>query len=167
MSLLDAVDRHRIGEALQRERVDDGGADLRLIHGEPGGGGEIDLVGWSDRLDAGREDDGIAYKRAFLVQHITERDHDAHGEPVVGLVRLGEPQLFLHSHRRQCRRGHTWKYEPEPVALWLDDAAVVSGRVTAQELAVLDEQRMQIRLGKRAEPHRRTADIGLHDGRRP
>jgi hypothetical protein len=39
--------------------------------------------------------------------------------------------------------------------------------VTAQELAVLDEQRMQIRLGERAEPRRRTADIGLHNDRRP
>jgi hypothetical protein len=41
------------------------------------------------------------------------------------------------------------KYQPEPVALWLDDAAVVSDRMTAQELAVLDEERMQLRLGQR------------------
>ena len=75
-----------------------------------------------------------------------------------------EPRVFLH---RQRRRGHARKREPEPITLRLDDATIISGGVTGQELTMLGEHRLQVCLGKRAEPHRRAADVGLHDDRRP
>ena len=58
--LLDTVDRHRCGNPLKRERVHQGGTDLRLVHGELRRSGEIDRVGWGDLLDTGREDDRVA-----------------------------------------------------------------------------------------------------------
>src|SRR5205823_9468518 len=99
-------------------------------------GGEIDLVGRRDRLDAGSENDGIPDQGTFLVQDVTERDHDAHSEAVVALVRLGKPELLLHGHRGQAGGRHTREYQPEPVALRLHDTTIVSKRVATQELAV-------------------------------
>jgi hypothetical protein len=97
--LFNPIDRDQPGEPLQGERVDERGTDFRLVHGEPSGGRQVDLVRRGEGFDARREDDGIADERAVLVQHVAERDDDAHGQPPVALAPLGKAQLFLHGHR--------------------------------------------------------------------
>jgi hypothetical protein len=56
---LDAIHRHRIGEALEGEAVDEGRAHFGLVHGKPSGGRHVDLVGWGDGLYAGGEHDSV------------------------------------------------------------------------------------------------------------
>jgi len=115
------------------------GANLRLVHGEPGGGRQVDLFGWGEGFDARREDYGIADERAFLVYHVAERDDDAHGQPPVTPGRLGKAQLLLHGHRGQRSRRHAREGEPEPITFRLNDAAVVRRGQTGNELAMLGQ----------------------------
>lgn len=137
--LFNPVDRDQPSEPLQGERVDERGADLRLVHGEPGGGRQVDLVRWDEGFDARREDYGIADERAFLVQHVAERDDDAHGQPPVPFAPLGKAQLLLHGHRGQRSRRHAREREPEPITFGLNDAAVVHRGQTGNKVAMLGQ----------------------------
>jgi hypothetical protein len=137
--LFDPVHRDRPGEPLQVERVDEPCADFRLVHSEPGGSGQVDLVRWGEGFDARREDNGVADEGAFLMQHVAERDDDTHGQPPVTLGRLGKAQLLLHGHRGQRPRRHAREGDPEPIAFRLDDVAVVRRCQTANELAMLGQ----------------------------
>jgi hypothetical protein len=74
-----------------------------------------------------------------------------HGEALVSLVRLRKPQLLLHAHRDQRRRGHAGEDHPEPVPLRLDDAAVVCRSQAGHELLVLGQQGAQVGLERRVD----------------
>jgi len=59
------------------------------------------------------------------VQHVAQSEDNAHREAIIALARLGEPQLLLHAHCGQCPGGDAREDHPEPVALRLDNMAIV------------------------------------------
>src|SRR5256885_10828706 len=97
------------------------------------------------------------------MEHVTEGQDNAHRETIIPPIRLREPELLLHAHRGQRPRGHAGEDHPEPIALRLDNTAVMGGGEAGHESAVLRQQGIEIRLGQSAEPYRRALDVGLHD----
>jgi hypothetical protein len=125
--------------------------------------GQIDRVGRGELLDTRREHHRVADEGTLLVQYVAEGEDDAQREAIIALARLGEPQLFLHAHRGQCPGGDAREDHPEPVALRLDDAAVVCRGEAGHEVTVLGQQGVQVHLGECPELDRRAPDVSLHD----
>jgi hypothetical protein len=48
-------------------------------------GGEIDVVGRRDVLDAGREDDRVTHEGPLLMEHVAKGEDNAHSEAIVPL----------------------------------------------------------------------------------
>src|SRR5262249_35710562 len=129
MALLDTVNWHWFGKALEREILDEHRLDFGRCDGKPSTSCEVDFVGRRYRLHAGGERKRLTDEVAILNGGIAEPHSNATGQPIVASAELRKSQRPFHRDRRLGPAIGTGKSQPIAVARALHDPAVMLGCV--------------------------------------